>query len=318
MKTAKRILTVALALMLIFAMAAPSFAYTPPADAAYYLSTTEPSLSVGDTVYVSILSNKVGSDYISYFNIDVNIPTAGVYHVSDILNLLQNDNRYDLTFYTRPDEVLTGTAQYLYAVTDDNILDLNNDPVVFGPNYPEYDRAGWMFRINDRFPLIPSTHPDWPSGYNEDAKGPIGATIDQAYVQNGNYISLYFGLAQENEQTTTDMKVVSVSNDTVNERFYFAVTESTCYYDDDYPYYWNIGAFGHPNYQSIDVVLNNTPYTAYAYGYSGNNTWYRIYNCNAASGVNILEIIPDYDTYTGTNGTYVYPLYLNKIVGFMG
>ena len=315
---AKKIVSLVLAMMLVFALAAPAMAYTPPADTAYYLSTTEPTLAAGDKVYVSIQSNKIGGAYISYFNIEVDITTAGVYHVSDILYLLQNDDDYDLTFYTRPEDVLTGESQYLYAVTDDNILDLNNDPVVFGPNYPELGRAGWMFRINDRFPLIPPTHPAFPMGYDEDVRGPIGATIEQAYVEDEDYISLYFGLAQEDEQNTNDMNVVGVFNDTEEECFYFAVTGSTCYYDDTYPYFWHIGSFGRPNYMSLDVALNNTPYTAEIYGFSGNNTWYCIEDCNAASGVNYLELIPMFSSYTGTNGTYLYPLYLNKIVGFMG
>ena len=160
MKTAKRILTVALALMLIFAMSAPSFAMVsanqPSVNGVpYYIqgSDSDYQMSGTFTVYLNIYSGI----YDSTGPIDVVLPvtmgtstgTNQLYTVSDVLAAAATQYT-NMVFDTSTPDPLGVHADYLYAIKDTTISNnvwFETLPLHCNQSqYPYY--CGWMFRIN--------------------------------------------------------------------------------------------------------------------------------------------------------------------------
>lgn len=306
MKTAKRILTVALALMLIFALAAPSFAsdnstaaqYTQNASGSYPAFSSDGS----GTVYLTILSNKVGSNYIARYNLPVPITSSD--HANTYCTayeaLLAADTYYsDLVFRWGYDPIPTGYSHSVTGVKDTTV-DANN---FFGISLSpiEYDKVGYMFRIEDKFPILASS--DCPSGWDTSLYGPCGASLEEAYITNGQHITVYFANAMNVTNGTKYQKIHSCNYDSSTNTLTFCAMSSRSYYGSAPNYKWTIGSFTTVSSSTVDVLVNGVQYTAHYISGSNPNT-YEITGITANSGTNTLIIPPTFKSVTTNYSTY--------------
>ncbi len=293
---AKKILSLVLAMMLVFALAAPAMAYTPNNSAYRQVAiASAPTIPANSTVYLSIVSNEVSGSHIGRYDLPISISTADQYDVADIL-VLAHAQYPALTFYYDSDTVLTGASQRLYGVKDTTV----STTQIFGPNEPEYDKIGWMFRIDNQFPLLNSA--DWPSNYNEDTKGPIGATIEQAYVEAGQHIFLYFAGAQTETNATHYVKISNFAHTSGSKTVTFQLFDCYCWYDTEAnDFYWHI--------EPYDEELASSSFTATLNGTAVSLSYYsgcfHIYNKSITANQNYTLVInPQYHSIQSTISPY--------------
>ena len=303
MKTAKRILTVALALMLIFALAAPSFAMSTSASYVQNALSNAPTETGVFNVNLSILSYSMGNSRIERYNLPVNVGTAGItdtYFVSDVLDAAQTQYSW-LTFYSDIYTVLTGDSSYVYGVKDTSV-----STTVFG-RVPGYSGThGWMFRINNRFPLLHQS--DRPAGYNTSTMGPLGATIDEAYVTANQTVTLYYATTQSDSGCTRYMAADSAVFDSEDNTLSFDLYCSKSYYSTTPPYYyWYIKAFTIvPDNMSFDIYVNGTLYTESS---EDGTIVIEDENLPIVTGSNSISVVPHETSYTYNGVTYGLPTY---------
>ena len=195
MKTAKRILTVALALMLIFALAAPSFAlqttgYVPVLNGAPYYIQGADSLYEMDGTFTVYLSMYTGI-YDGVGPVDTVVPvtmgstgaTDVKYTVAQVLAAAQSQYS-GVVFDTSTPDPTHYHSSYLYGVeiTASNVtVSYNALPLKYNNNYYY---CGWMFRINGMIPFY--THTVDGESVTE------GCLISDAYVTANDVIDLYY------------------------------------------------------------------------------------------------------------------------------
>ena len=238
MKTAKRILTVALALMLIFALAAPSFAMVSanqPTNSgdSYYEQTTLSDYYVNGqiTVHLHVTTFKYPAAGPIDQVYDVTVGTAGATNqlitVKDVLEKADLDNS-NLSFtiqtaynarYATYDSTLTGVQDSQVAPStwfDGAILYKGSTPYA----------CGYMFRINGMIPYF--THTDI---YNVTTTE--GCKINDAYVTANDTIDFYYTNVYTQALATRVryVRLVSSTYDPVSNKYSatFQLLEAQCY-----------------------------------------------------------------------------------------
>ena len=228
MKTAKRILTVALALMLIFAMAAPSFAllttgYIPVENGNSYYVQGADSLYEMDgefTVYLSISGGKRASagPINRIYEVTMGTPNAidQKYTVYDVFTAAQAQHSNLYLNTSTPNQY---HQSWLQGVKDTSVaystwfeaeaLKLN------GTTY----YCGWMFRINGMLPYY--THTVNNNSVTE------ACLITDAYVTAGDTIDLYYSNVYTQAVATKVRAVVYMG--TSGNTSSFKLLEAQCY-----------------------------------------------------------------------------------------
>lgn len=214
-KYTKKLLALAMVLAMVLSLGVSAYAVAyedgtyvqdPLADA------SEHAITGTATVYLSIISDRVYDSNGAYvqierYNLPVIIGTSGVtntYYVSDVLYAAKQQNNW-LKFYSASGYEISSIPSYLYGIKDT----VESSSTVFQPAeydymdvedwfededdaweaYFQYLCNGWMFRINNKMPLLDEA--DWPANYI-GVVDYCGAAITEAYVEAGDSIVLYF------------------------------------------------------------------------------------------------------------------------------
>ena len=229
MKTAKRILTVALALMLIFALAAPSFAIVPanqptyPNGASYYVQTSDSDYYVDGeiTVHLHVLTYKNGGNYIDR-SYDVTVgdenETDQLITVKDVLDQADLDNS-DIAFhYTSPFIGKQGIYEYVLDGVQNTSTNAWYNGAILYKGSTAY-ACNYMFRINGMLPFYSyydEVEEEWVS---------VGCLICDAYVTEGDNIDVYYANAYQQSWATGVEYVRRIPNSNT-----FQIIYSKCYY----------------------------------------------------------------------------------------
>jgi hypothetical protein len=256
MKNSRKLIALLLVLALAFSFTTFASALPTDTDAWYIVDPKPEPIPANSTVYLTVNSSEIPSDYsISNGPIAITLGASGIYHITDVL--VAAHSQYPLyTFYDESGNQINSTSSYLYR------LNYNGNNFVPVDTYDKFN--GWSFRVNDKLPLLSNPYP-----YDN----PIGASIDQADVQPGDTINLYF--SDEGEGYNTDY--VRIENATRSGSLVTLTLFSSTSYFQDSDYRWIISEF-----------------TAYA------NEYVKIYN--ASSGAEI------YGDDTNANGEITFAL----------
>ena len=224
MKLAKRILTAALALMLIFAMAAPSFAIVSgnqPSNGgnSYYVQTNLSDYYVNGQItvklHVTTFKYSANSNFIDrVYNVTVGTPGVSnqLITVKQVLDKADQDNS-DIAFHiTSPYIGQNGTYEYFLDGIQDTTPNTWYNAAILYKSSTAYP-CSYMFRINGMIPYY------YPSGSTTS----IGCLISDAYVTAGDTIDLYYATAQNQTWGTRVEYVRQVSNKT------FQLLDAQCY-----------------------------------------------------------------------------------------
>ena len=198
--------------------------------------------------------------------------TDGVCYVSDVLEKV-NDGNIGISFVNAFGNPLPKPYQNIYGIIDSTVNSGNTTfaPVLSLNNYNL--RNGWRFRVNKMFPLLdsadyPATSPDFNPQYDY----PVGATISQAYVEDGDYIDLYFADTTSNAISTTMTYIPGFSCNTTTIGIY--LYGSNDYYDtitigegddEETHYPWVINSFTPITSGTYQVRIGNTTKTGFFY-----------------------------------------------------
>lgn len=328
-KYAKKLL--ALVMVLAMAMSLGVSAYALNDTAGSYVQ--DPLADVNNhaitgttTVYLSIVSDRVydgNGDFVQIerYNIPVTLmDTSGdgsgtVYYVSDVLNTAKQQYSW-LKFYSASGYEISGVPSYLYGIKDtavsgsvifqpaeydlmdvDNWFDDEDDAM---EAYFQYLCNGWMFRINDKMPLLDEA--DWPTQYVGRVDY-CGAPITQAYVEGGDSIVIYFAdiyndinydetgeyLYEDNYPTEYVLfDNISLTGDTLTANVYSSIIAK-----DPYTMDWVLDdvnfvptAVGTKFHVAVDGV-DRGEITV------GNNGAISITGLSISSGSHILSVVPD-------------------------
>jgi len=227
MKTTRRIITIALALAIIFAFAAPAFAQisgnlpTDGGDSNYvqtnlsdYYVNGQITVHLHVTTYLDENNNYIDEIY------DVTVGTANATNqlitVKDVLEEADDDNT-DIAF-TIEEQYVTLTNTWEYYLTE-----VHDTTVTPSRNYYDAVRykggnaygCGYMFRINGMIPYFTHT-------VNGNSKTE-GCLIGDAYVTANDTIDLYYATAQDHTWGTRVEYIRQVSNKT------FQLLDTQCY-----------------------------------------------------------------------------------------
>lgn len=298
MRKMRKLFGVLLAVAMLFAVAVPAFAMSnTSASYTQVPLVSAPTESGHFTVYLSICSNSVNGNYIHRYNLPVNMGQTGVtktYNVSDVL--VAADSQYNwLTIYSRIDTVITGASTYVYGVKDTDV----SSTQVFSPvtGYDSYN--GWMVRINGKYPLLNSA--DWPTGWTP-AMGPIGASIDQAYVQANDKIDLYFADTMNLPRATNYTVVDSAAYNATYDELTMDIYESYSYYRSS-DWYWMINDFYELDTVDVTVKIGSNTYTDTT-DEDGEVTFR---NVSLSPGIYTVELLPNFTSYVSGGTTYGIP-----------
>lgn len=233
-KTMSKVLMLALAVMLVFAMSSPALAqdYFTTTNASY-IQGTAPTYSSAIHVNLVVESRTINNSYIYKTISNVALTPSGggqSFYVRDVLLAVQSDSSNYLTFKDSSGNTLTSSANYFYSVVDT----LPNPDVTYGPT-SRYAMDGWMFRINGQFPL---ERAGW------------GASIATAYVTDGDSINIYHDDASGPSVCADFAKITSVTDNGSNT-LTVNVKASYQYYGPAPNYTWYINDF--TNYQGVTV-----------------------------------------------------------------
>ncbi|CDA92371.1 putative uncharacterized protein [Firmicutes bacterium CAG:238] len=286
-KRIKKAFAILMALVMVFAMSTTAFALAD--DSAKYTQAAKdnaPTVTGEFTVYLSISSNQVNGKYINDYKIPVTMGAAGVtkaYFVKDVILAAMNQAGFPYAFKSKKaGEIVDFNADsdYVYGIacTDSEGTTLF-EPVTDYNNY-----NGWMFRIDDRYPMLNSA--DWPSGWTS-AKGPCGASIEQAYVKAGQTISFYFSDTASADNATRFLKIKSKAYTEATSKLTINIKTSYSYYRDS-DWYWFVYDFTNAAAgNTMTVKVNGTSYEA-----TTSSGKIIIQNFTLASGTNTIEIMP--------------------------
>lgn len=291
MKTAKRILTVALALMLIFALAAPSLALSSTAGS--YIQSGTTTVNGEFVVTLSIQSDKVDSTGpISRLYYTVEMGTDGItdsFTVSDVLNAAQAKYNW-LTFYSSSNTPLH-VDYFVYGVQDSSVSTTEMFTPVNVSLNGSTAYCGWMFRVNGMIPMA--------------SNGTTGLLMNQTYVKDGDHIDLYYASIDADSATvSTVLEAYAQSGNTV----YFMVYGSTV--TDEGVNGWDVSNYSYYANKTIYIKYDGTLYSATtnSYGIFGLS--------NVSSGIHTVELVPDYTYGVKNNITYGVPKYTGAILAF--
>lgn len=303
MKTAKRILTVALALMLIFALAAPSFAMVSanqPASggASNYIQSTSTTYQMSGTftVHLNIYSGQDAGYGTINSTYDITMGSAGVtkyYTVKDVLDAAAaSSSGTNLSFTTSTNDY---HDYYLQGVSNSNV-GFNHlfEARSLKYNYVTY-YCGWMFRINGMLPYY------YPSG----SSTPKACLISDAYVTADDTIDLYFANVYTQSLATKVRKVVYVTP--ASGSSYLQLLEAECYVPSGQTD-WTLTAWAPVASQTVSIKVDgaNQSVTTDANG---------VFTCSVSSGTHTFRFNTTTTQYSYKVGSTTYYYQVPAIVG---
>ena len=198
MSKMKKLITLVLALAVVFASAVPSFAFTansiPVAGGdSYYIQGTASNYAVTNPITVHVYINSGTYQYSStvdygpidsVYDVTLTPTQSTTYTVEDVLAALSNDNTNTIALdMSTPDPTQTHQS-WLHGVKDTSI----NSSFWFDARQLYYTTGtyycGWMFRINGNIPAYTTIV--------NNVEKVIGYEIADAYVSDGDVINLYY------------------------------------------------------------------------------------------------------------------------------
>jgi hypothetical protein len=194
---------------------------------------------------------------IDYVQIPVTLPavsTGKAYTVRDALIAINNTTNTNYKFLdTYGNEIDTGDHYFKYVQYNNTNYGPSNDTVT-------YD--GWCFRINGKMPLESGTA----------SSNPIGATISNAYLTDGDQVNVYFDDLYDGAYEDRFTKIYSVDYNgsamTVNVKY-------TYDWFTPISYTWHLNDYSNYSSGAITVKLlnaNGTEIASSAVGKGGNAT----------------------------------------------
>ena len=272
-KMSKRILTLVLALVLVFALSATAFAaYYSNNDATYTTSVT--TYSTDQTIHVTLnfQSKKVGSDSINP-SFDVELTGQTSYTVQDVVNTWRYSSAgadYTLTTlaydadWNAIEVNFSDSSTYIYGITYNNI------------NYkPSGLYDGWKFRVNTQIPYQPDGN---------------GASIATAYVKNGDVIDFYYDNPTSASNTAKFTRIYDVSRSGSALSVTVQSSYDWFYYDDDLQI-WVSDVQDFSAFSGTTVTITDGTNT-----YSTSNSVNGVYTFNnVPSGTYTIKVAVAYD-----------------------
>lgn len=219
----KKLITLLLALTMVFACAVQSFAVTANSipvvgGDSYYLQGSASSYAVTDAITVHVYINSgtyQPSSSVNYGPIDDEYdvtltPTQSTtYTVEDVLSALNLDTTNTLQFDMSTPDPNGAHQSWLHGIKDSSI----NSSFWFDARTLYYTKkphyCGWMFRINGNIPA-----------YTETINGVekvMGYEIADAYVSDGDVINLYYCNTYNRSIATKPISLVLCSEPTFDE-----------------------------------------------------------------------------------------------------
>lgn len=305
---AKKIIAIVLAMMLAFALAAPSFAMSDSSASYTQVALANaPTITGTFTIYLSIDSSYISNNYteddyeIHRYRLPVTMGADGVtktYYVSDVLDEAMND--YPALSFTDSSGVeITETSGYVYGVIDSDV----DSTISFHPLTSINYRNGWMFRIDGKYPLLNSAN--WPDGWTS-TDGPCGAAINQAYLtESGQTVEFYFADTSSSALATKTVCVDSHSYNASTKKLTLTFYQSNSWYNSP-SNYWNINNYSALESSSVWVKIDNGYRRTLTTDSNGQVT---ISNVTLSSGSHTITIVPQYNTYL--IGSYTYGILKN-------
>ena len=315
-KYAKKLLALAMVLAMVLSLGVSAYADVDT-DGTYIQSATAPTIPGTGTVYLTVVSDRVygtGNSFQQYVLYDepITIGTTGVtqaYYVSDVVNAAKSKlNCYQLynviedggTYVPVP---TNSVGSYLYGLqptsgspiyrpveyTWTDFIEDRVDVMV----YLQFCCNGWMFRINDKIPLKQAN---------------LGAAINEAYVQDGDHVFLYYAdtyegydwqLDDETEVVATQYLMIdglSSSGNTVTATIYSSSVITDIYYGE-----WDLDYVDFEEFSwNIYVKIDNTTY--YVPVVNGTLSISNVSGLSA--GTHTFEIVPFSELIHEFNGGY--------------
>ncbi len=277
MKTAKRILTVALALMLIFALAAPSFAIVSAnqpvsGGASNYIQSTSTTYQMSGTftVHLNIYSGQDSGYGTINSTYDITMGSANavdqLYTVEDVLTAAASQNS-NLTFNISSNAY---HDSWLQGVRDSNV-GYNH---LFEARSLKYNSVtyycGWMFRINGMLPYY------YPTGSTISE----ACLISNAFVTADDTVDLYFANVYTQAIATKVRKVVYVTPDQGTP--YLQLLEAECYVPSGQSD-WTLSSWSPVANETVSIKVDGVNQNSITTGSNGEFT------CNVSSGTHTFR-----------------------------
>lgn len=269
MKTTKKILTLVLALALIFALAAPSFAIVDDnqpvyGQAPYYVQDTISDYYVSGTftVYLSIYSGIYDSNGPIETVLAVPMGSANatnqLYTVEDVLVAAHTYYpSYSFNIQHNVNTLMGYYASWLQGVSKSDIgsgVWFEALPLHYNGNSTAYP-GGWMFRVNGMIPFY------IPSG----STNPIGCLISDAYVTANDVIDLYYDNIYTQALATRVVTIQYVGDN--NGAPGFVALASQSYYTNAVGEDWHVTSWALLTNSSFTVKVGSNSYDVSTDGY---------------------------------------------------
>ncbi len=315
MKNTKRLLSILLAVALVFALAVPSFALSDT-SASYTQEplVDAPTIAGEFTVYLSIDSSFISNNYtddeyvIQRYKLPVTMGAESAEETYTVVEVLvEAMDQYPALSFTNSSGVeITTSSDYVYGISDSTV----DSTIVFHPMTGINDYNGWMFRIDGKYPLLNPAN--YPAGWTFEEDGPLGAAIDQAYLKpqtGGNIQTIHLYYADTSSSTSAtkttcvDSAIYDSSAKTLTVTFY----QSNSWFNNS-TYYWNIYDYSPLASSSIWFNIDGGSTKFKTTDANGQVT---LTNLTLPSGSHTIEIEPNYNPYIVGYMTYSFP----KVLG---
>ena len=283
----KKLITLLLALTMVFACAVPVVAVSNNSSGTY-TQTTIPTVDGTFSVKLNIQGYGIDDGTTTYnpiqqFNLDVDMGSADAidasYTVEDVLNAAAIQYADILAFNIITDD---DHGQYLYGVKDIN-ADMWFVPKAVKNGTKTYF-CGWMFRINGQMPMLNSTD---------------GASIDEAYVGENYVVDVFYANPYDINYSTAFTQVI-YDTITSSGAKRFQVLYSNCYYANNNTTF-TVTNFAPAAYQSIQVIVDGTTLNVTT------NSNGKFALSGLSSGTHTMKVVFDvYNTFTDAMDSTVY------------
>ncbi len=270
----------------------------PPSSSASYTMVPLASapkesgqFTVALSIDTSLTSAGSGGGYFDINSLPVTLGSssspATVYHVTDVL-VAAAQQYPSLAFLATGGAPITSGSSYMESVS---ITDVGGTTYNFAPDYGYSYYNGWMFRIDDMFPMLNPA--DYPTGWDPITQGPVGAAINQAYVQRGETVDLYFADAEQASTATQYARFenASYSSGTLTAQ----IKTSVAYYDVSNNFWWTVLNFVPLANTQVSVRIDGGPASQYTTNSSG---YISISGLSLAAGRHSLTLRPQF--FSGT------------------
>jgi hypothetical protein len=233
-------------------------------------------------------STSVGGSYfdVNLFPVTLGTPSdpSTVYYVVDVLvAIMQQYPQLEFLDSSR-NPIMSGDSYFNgVSVTSGEIK------YYFEPDYSYSYYNGWMFRINDKFTMLDPAN--YPAGWNPNTDGPVGAAINQAYVQPGDVVDIYFANADIDTTATLYTRFESAVYNVGAGDITAQITASDAYYDLNNNFWWTVGPFTPLANTQVYIQLDSGAYTSYT---TNANGYITVPAGSPASGTHTLTLRPEF------------------------